>query len=46
MEHSIGVGLIVGAAVGSSLFIYNSDKFNQVQKTILLICIIFHRYNG
>lgn len=41
MEHNIGVGLIVGAAVGTSLFIYNSDKFNQVQKTILLICIIF-----
>jgi hypothetical protein len=41
MEHNIGAGLVVGAAIGTSLYIYNSDNFNQVQKTVLLICIIF-----
>jgi len=41
MENNIGAGVIVAAAIGTSLYIYNSDKFDQVQKTVLLICIIF-----
>ena len=35
------VGLIVGLIFASSLYIWNNDKFSGLQKTILLICIIF-----
>ena len=41
MEHNIGVGAIVGLATASSFYIYKSEKFSNVQKTILLICVIF-----
>ena len=41
MEHNIGVGAIVGLATASSFYIYKSEKFSSVQKTILLICVIF-----
>lgn len=41
MEHNIGVGLIIGAAIGTSLYVLNSKSFNKTQKTFLLICIIF-----
>lgn len=41
MEHNIGVGVIVGLAFASSIYIWNNEKFNSTQKTILLICIIF-----
>ena len=41
MEHNIGVGAIVGLATASSFYIYKSEKFSSIQKTILLICVIF-----
>ena len=41
MEHNIGVGVIVGLTTASSFYIYKSEKFSSVQKTILLICVIF-----
>jgi hypothetical protein len=41
MENNIGVGLIVGLAFASSIYVWNNEKFSSVQKTILLICIIF-----
>ena len=41
MDHNIGTGLIVGLAIASSIYIWNSENFNSSQKTILLICIIF-----
>lgn len=41
MEHNIGVGAIVGLATASSFYIYKSEKLSSVQKTILLICVIF-----
>ena len=41
MEHNIGVGAIVGLATASSFYIYKSEKFSRIQKTILLICVIF-----
>lgn len=41
MENSIVVGLIVGLTFASSLYIWNNEKFSGVQKTILLICIVF-----
>lgn len=41
MEHNIGVGAIVGLVTASSFYIYNSYKFNSLQKTVLLICILF-----
>ena len=41
MESNIGVGVIVGLALTSSIYVWNNDKFSSVQKTILLICIIF-----
>ena len=41
MEHSIGVGAIVGLTFASSIYVWNNDRFNSTQKTLLLICIIF-----
>ena len=41
MEHNIGVGAIVGLVTASSIYIYNSTKFNSIQRTILLICVLF-----
>lgn len=41
MDGRIGVGLLVGLAISTSLFVYNTDKFTKPQKVFLLICIIF-----
>jgi hypothetical protein len=41
MNTEIGVGLIVGAVAGSSIYIWNSKDFTQSQKTFLLVCILF-----
>ena len=41
MDKSIGVGLIVGGVIASSIYVYQSDKFSKAQKVFLLICIIF-----
>lgn len=41
MDNNIGVGLIVGGVIASSTYVYQSDKFSNIQKTFLLICIIF-----
>jgi Short C-terminal domain len=41
MENNIGVGLIVGLTFASSIYVWNNEKFSSVQKTILLICIVF-----
>lgn len=41
MEHSIGVGAIVGLTFASSIYVWNNDRFSSTQKTVLLICIIF-----
>lgn len=41
MENSIGVGAIVGLTTVSSIYVWNTDSFSKVQKTILLFCIIF-----
>ncbi|RKS92673.1 putative oligomerization/nucleic acid binding protein [Flavobacterium limicola] len=41
MEHSIGVGAIVGLITASSLYVWNSNEFTKEQKTFLLIAIVF-----
>jgi hypothetical protein len=41
MNENIGVGLIVGLAIGTSLYIWNSDNFTKPQKIGLVCCIIF-----
>lgn len=41
MDDNIGVGLIVGGVIASSIYVYQSDKFSKAQKAFLLICIIF-----
>lgn len=41
MDKDIGVGIIVGLTIATSLIAYNSKSFSQAQKTYLLICIIF-----
>lgn len=41
MEHSIGVGAIVGLVFASSIYVWNNDKYSSTQKTLLLICILF-----
>ncbi|MBP6039938.1 MAG: SHOCT domain-containing protein [Flavobacterium sp.] len=41
MNDTIGVGLIVGLATGSSIYIWNSDNFTKSQKTGLIFCILF-----
>lgn len=41
MNDNIGVGIIVGLAIGSSTYIWNSENFTKSQKRILLFFIIF-----
>ena len=41
MENNIGVGIIVGLVITSSLYVWNSINFTQNQKTFLLLCFIF-----
>ena len=41
MENNIGVGLIVGLVIASSLYVWNSKDFTKEQKIFLLVCIIF-----
>ncbi|WP_139856793.1 SHOCT domain-containing protein [Aequorivita sinensis] len=41
MDKDIGVGIIVGLTIATSLIAYNSKSFSQAQKTYLLICIVF-----
>lgn len=41
MDKNIGVGLIVGLTIATSIFAYDSAKFSKIQKTFLLICIVF-----
>jgi len=41
MDKNIGVGLIIGAVIGSSIYIWNSESFTKSQKSVLLICAIF-----
>jgi hypothetical protein len=41
MDNNIGVALIIGLTIGTSIFVYDSEKFNKIQKIFLLICLIF-----
>ena len=41
MDKSIGVGLIVGLVIATTLYVYSSDRFNKIQKGILYVCIVF-----
>jgi hypothetical protein len=41
MNDNIGVGLIVGLAIGTSLYVWNSDNFTKTQKIGLICCVIF-----
>lgn len=41
MEHSVGVGIIVGLVITSSIYIWNNENFSKEQKIGLLICLVF-----
>lgn len=41
MEENIGIGLLVGLATASSIYIHKSKEFNTTQKALLLLCVIF-----
>ena len=41
MDNSIGVGAIVGLTLASSVYVWKSESFSALQKTVLYICIIF-----
>ncbi|WP_418637732.1 WG repeat-containing protein [Winogradskyella sp.] len=41
MDKDIGVGLIIGLLIASTLFVYNTKIFSQPQKVFLYICVIF-----
>lgn len=41
MDDNIVVGILVGLAVGTSLYVWNSDSFTKPQKIGLICCIIF-----
>lgn len=41
MENNIAVGILVGLAVGTSLYVWNSDSFTKPQKIGLICCIVF-----
>lgn len=40
MEHSIGVGAIVGLAVATSIYVWQHEYFSKAEKTVLLLCVI------
>lgn len=41
MEHNIGVGVILGLATASSIYVWKTNGFTKVQKTFLLLFLIF-----
>lgn len=41
MDTGIGIGLLIGAVTGSSIYIWNSEHFTKSQKITLLVCMIF-----
>ncbi|MFV8327627.1 SHOCT domain-containing protein [Flavobacterium sp. ZS1P14] len=41
MENNPLVGAIVGLVAVSSIYIWQSHKFNKLQKTLLLLCFVF-----
>lgn len=41
MENNIAVGVIIGLVTASSLYVWNSKSFTKVQKTFLLILLVF-----
>lgn len=41
MDKNIGIGFIIGLLITSTLYIYNSNKFNSYQKGFLYFCILF-----
>lgn len=41
MNENIGVGLVVGLAIGITTYIWNSDCFTKFQKYVLLLFILF-----
>lgn len=41
MDKRIGIGIIVGLTIWSSLYIWNTDKYSKLQKAILLPCMAF-----
>ncbi len=41
MDNNILVALIVGLTTGTSIYVWNSKSFSKVQKTILLLFLVF-----
>lgn len=41
MDKEVGIGLMIGLLTFSSIYVWKSNSFSKVQKTILLICILF-----
>lgn len=41
MDSDIGVGIAVGLATGSSLYVWDSENFTKPQKMVLLCCVLF-----
>ena len=41
MENNIGVGIVLGIALATSLYVWNSNDFSKTQKYILLLFILF-----
>jgi uncharacterized membrane protein len=41
MDKNIIIGLIVGLVTATSFYVWNSDNFTKIQKTFLLIFVVF-----
>ena len=41
MDDKIGVGILVGIATATSLYVWNSDSFTKPQKIGLICCVVF-----
>lgn len=41
MQDNIGVGAIIGLVTASSIYVWNSDSFSKIQKTFLLLFLVF-----
>jgi len=41
MNSDVAVGLLIGAVIGTSTYVWKSNNFTKEQKTLLFVCIIF-----
>jgi uncharacterized membrane protein len=41
MDKNIGIGMLTGLLIATTIFVYETKKFNKIQKGILYLCALF-----